>query len=205
MRKLFLLFPFLLNVSISNAQKKYRCEFAETITSVMQDSVFRNLASKNNLSAKEIEQFLEQQKANPDFKRLRLIVRAEKDQTIINVDTLPEKGSFRKRFDSLLYKNDEIFNSALTLSGFSDKPYGRPKRAYRGTGKKLSILNYQCDEFISTDSTVRIWVSTELPEYINPGARTNNVKGAVLGFQLIQRGIITTTTKVMLVKLQQGL
>ena len=205
MRKLFLLFLFLLNVGISNAQKKYRCEFAETITSVMPDSVFRNLASKNNLSAKEIEQFLELQKANPDSKRLRLIVRAEKDQTIINVDTLPEKGSFRKRFDSLLYRNDEIFNSALTSSGFADKPYDRPKRAYRGTGKKLSILNYQCDEFISTDSTVRIWVSTELPEYINPGARTNNVKGAVLGFQLIQRGIITTTTKVMLVKLQQGL
>ena len=205
MRKLILLFLFLLDVSISNAQKKYRCEFAETITSVMPDSVFRNLASKNNLSAKEIEEFLEQQKANPDFKRVRLTVRAEKDQTIINVDTLPEKGSFRKRFDSLLYMNDEIFNSALTLSGFSDKPNARPKRAYRGTGKKLFILNYQCDEFISTDSTVRIWVSTELPEYINPGARTNNVKGAVLGFQLIQRGIITTTTKVMLVKLQQGL
>jgi len=205
MKKLFLLFLFLLNVSVSNAQKKYRCEFAETITSVMPDSVFRNLASKNNLSAKEIEEFLEQQKANPDFKRVRLTVRAEKDQTIINVDTLPEKGSFRKRFDSLLYMNDEIFNSALTLSGFSDKPNARPKRAYRGTGKKLFILNYQCDEFISTDSTVRIWVSTELPEYINPGARTNNVKGAVLGFQLIQRGIITTTTKAMLVKLQQRL
>jgi hypothetical protein len=205
MRKLILLFLFLLDVSISNAQKKYRCEFAETITSVMPDSVFRNLASKNNLSAKEIEEFLEQQKANPDFKRVRLTVRAEKDQTIINVDTLPEKGSFRKRFDSLLYMNDEIFNSALTLSGFSDKPNARPKRAYRGTGKKLFILNYQCDEFISTDSTVRIWVSTELPEYINPGARTNNVKGAVLGFQLIQRGIITTTTKAMLVKLQQRL
>ena len=72
MRKLILLFPLLLNVIISNAQKKYRCEFAETITSVMPDSVFRNLASKNNLSAEEIEQFLEQQKANPDFKRLRL-------------------------------------------------------------------------------------------------------------------------------------
>ena len=205
MRRLILLFPLLLSVIISNAQKKYRCEFAETITSVMPDSVFRNLASKNNLSAKEIEQFLEQQKANPDFKRLRLIVRAEKDQTIINVDTIPEKGSFRKRFDSLLYRNDEIFNSALTLSGFSDKPYARPKRAYRGTGKKLSILNYQCDEYISTDSTVYIWVSTELPAYINPGARTANVKGAVLGFQLIQRGMITTVTKAMLVKLQQRL
>ena len=137
MRKLILLFPFLLNVSITNAQKKYRCEFAETITSVMPDSVFRNFASKNNLSAKEIEQFLEQQKANPDSKRLRLIVRAEKDQTIINVDTLPEKGSFRKRFDSLLYRNDEIFNSALTLSGFSDKPYARPKRHIEALAKNF--------------------------------------------------------------------
>ena len=54
---------------------------------------------------------------------------------------------------------------------------------------------------ISTDSTVYIWVSTELPEYINPGARTNNVKGAVLGFQLIQRGMITTITKAMLDKI----
>ena len=205
MRKLFLLFPFLLNVSISTAQKKYSCEFTETITSVMPDSVFRNFASKNNLSAREIDHFLEQQKANPDFKRLRLTVRAEKDQTIINVDTLPEKGSFRKRFDSLLYRNDEIFNSALTLSGFSDKANVRPKRTYRGTGKKLSILNYQCEEFISTDSTVYLWVSTELPDYVNPGARTNNVKGAVLGFQLIQRGMITTTTRAMLVKLQQRL
>ena len=205
MRKLILLFPLLLSVVISTAQKKYRCEFAETITSVMPDSVFRNLASKSNLSAEATEQFLKQQKANPDFKRLRLTVRAEKDQTIINVDTLPEKGSFRKRFDSLLYRNDEIFNSALTSSGFSDKPYARPKRAYRGTGKKLSIQNYQCDEYISTDSSVYIWVSTELPEYINPGARINNVKGAVLGFQLIQRGMITTVTKAMLVKLQQRL
>jgi len=137
MRKLILLFPFLLNVSTSNAQKKYRCEFAETITSVMPDSVFRNLASKNNLSAKETEQFLDQQKANPDFKRLRLTVRAEKDQTIINVDTLPEKGSFRKRFDSLIYRNDEIFNSALTLSGFSDKPYARPKRHIEALAKNF--------------------------------------------------------------------
>jgi len=203
MRKLILVFPLLLSVMISNAQKKYRCEFTEITTSAMPDSVFRHLAVKNNLSAKATEQFLEQQRANPDSIRRRRIVRAEKDQTIINVETLPAKGSYRKTFDSMLYRNDEIFNSALTPSGFSDKPYDRPKKAYRGTGKKLSILNYQCEEYISTDSTVYIWVSTELPEYINPGTRTANVKGAVLAFRLIRRGIITTTTKSMLVRLQQ--
>jgi len=205
MRKLILLFPLLLSVIISSAQKKYSCEFAEIVTSVMPDSVFRALALKNNVSAEAIEKFLEQQRANPDSIRKRRIVTAEKDQTIINVETLPVKGSFRKTYDSMLYRNDEIFNSALTASGFSDKPFDRPKRAYRGTGKKLSILNYECDEYISTDSAVYIWVSSELPEYINPGARTGNLKGAVLCFHLIQRGMITTTTKVRLVKLQQRL
>jgi hypothetical protein len=106
-----------------------------------------------------------------------------------------------KNFDSMLYKNDEIFNEAPTSSGFSNKLWDRPKRAYRGTGKKLSILNYQCDEYISTDSTCYIWLTEELPEYINPGIRTNNVKGAVLGFKYTQK--TGTTTKSMLVKLEK--
>ena len=212
MRKLILLFPLLLSVIISNAQKKYRCEFADSTISVIPDSLFRYLASKTQLSTKAIEQFLEQQRANPDYRYQLRIVRAEKDQTIISLDKHSVSGTLiikksdsmlYKNFDSILYKKDEIFNEAPTSSGFSDKPWDRPKRAYRGTGKKLSILDYQCDEYISTDFTCYIWVSTELPEYINPGIRTGNVKGAVLGFKYTQK--IGTTTKSMLVKLEQGL
>ena len=108
-----------------------------------------------------------------------------------------------KDFDSILYKNDEIFNEASTLSGFSDKSWDRRKREFRGTGKKLLILGYQCDEFINIDSTFYMWVTTELPAYVNPGIRTNNVKGAVLGFKYIEK--TGTTTKSMLVKLEKVL
>jgi hypothetical protein len=200
MRKLILLFLISLCVITSEAQKKYRCEFADSIIWVTPESLFRNLASKTHLSNKAIEQFLEQQRANHDSRYELRIVMAEKDQTIISLYKDSVSGNLTMiKIDSMLYKNDELFNEAPTSSGFSDKPWDRPKRAYRGTGKKLSILDYQCDEFISTDSTVYIWVSTELPEYVNPGVRTGNVKGAVLGFRLTQT---SATRKSTLVKLE---
>jgi hypothetical protein len=45
-----------------------------------------------------------------------------------------------------------------------------------------------------------IWVTEELPDYINPGVRTSNVKGAVLGFRLIRQ---ETDTKSIMVKLEK--
>ena len=203
----------------SGAQQKYKCEFVDSTISVIPDSVFRFLAFKNNLSAKAIDQFLEQQRADPAHRYQLRIVRAEKDQTIISLDkrsisgnlTMQTFGSFTLQavdsmlyidFDSILFRNGEIFNQAPTSNGFSDKPWDRPKRAYRGTCKKLSILGYQCDEYRSTDSTCYIWVTSELPEYINPGIRPNNVKGAVLGFEYSQAG---TTTKTILKKLEKVL
>jgi len=218
MRKLILFFTLVLFAVYCNAQQKYICEFVDSTISVIPDSLFRHLALKNSLSAKAIERFLEQQRANPAYRYQLRIVRAEKDQTIISLDkysisgnlTMETLGNFKllavdsmlyKDFDSLLYKDGEIFNEAPTSSGFSDKLWDRPKRAYRGTGKKLSILNYQCDEYISADATCYIWITSELPEYINPGIRTNNVKGAVLGFMYTQK--TGTTTKSMLVKLEK--
>lgn len=203
MRKFILFFQLVFFTIYSDAQQKYRCVFADTMTSVIPESLFRSLASKNNLSNKAIEKILEQHRANPPSKYYLKTVRAAKDQTIISLDKASVGGDFtRKIFDSLLYKNDELFNEAPTSSGFSETPWDRPKRAYRGTGKKLSILGYECDEFISTDSCCYLWLTTELPEYINPGARTNNVKGAVLGFKLTYT---ETSTKSLLVKLEKVL
>lgn len=201
MKKLILFFQLVFFTIYSDAQQKYRCVFADTMISVIPDSLFRSLASKNNLSNKAIEKILKQHRANPPSKYYLKTVRAGKDQTIINLDKGSVGGDFTRRiFDSLLYKNDELFNEAPTSSGFSETPWDRPKKAYRGTGKKLSILGYECDEFISTDSCCYLWITTELPEYINPGARTNNVKGAVLGFKLTYT---ETSTKSMLVKLEK--
>jgi len=220
MRRFTVFFLLLFFVVNSDAQQKYRCDFFDTTILVIAEPLFRDLASKNNLSSKQIKQFLEQQRTRPPYRYQLRVARAEEDQTIISLDKHSIKGNFivqtvgkfrlepvdsmlYKNFDSILYKNDEIFNQASTSSGFSDKPWDRPKRQYRGTGKKLFILGYQCDEFINIDSTFYMWVTEELPSYVNPGIRTNNVKGAVLGFKYIQWPGITT--KSILVKLEKVL
>jgi len=220
MRKLIFLIPVLIFVVNSNAQQKYRCEFFDTTISIIPESLVRDIASKNNLSLKQTRQFLEQQKARPAYRYELRVVRAAENQTIISLDKHSIRGNhiiqtvgnltlqpvdsmLYKNFDSILYKNDEIFNEAPTLSGFSDKPWDRRKREYRDTGKKILILGYQCDEFINIDSSFYIWVTEELPGYVNPGIRTNNVKGAVLGFKYIEK--TGTTTKSRLVKLEKVL
>ena len=217
MRKLIVFLSLVFFIINSNAQQKYRCEFFDTTITVIPESLVRDIASRNNLSSKQIKQFLEQQKARPAYRYQLRVVRAAEDQTIISLDKrsirgnhIIQVGKFRlqpvdsmlyKDFDSILYKDDEIFLVAPTLSGFSDKPWDRRKREFRGTGKKLSILNYQCDEFINIDSTFYLWVTEELPAYVNPGIRTNNVKGAVLGFKYIEK--TGTTTKSILMKLEK--
>lgn len=220
MRKLILFLSLVLFAVYCDAQQKYKCEYVDSTTSVVPDSTFRYLALKNNLSSKAIEHFLEHQRANPPHRYQLRIARAEQGRTIITLDkgsiqgnlTMQTFGSssleavdslLYKDFDSLLYHNDEIFNAAPTATGFSDTAWYRGKRAYRGTGKKLSILGYECDEYVSNDLTCYIWVTGELPEYINPGIRTNNVRGvAVLGFKYSQAG---TTTKSILKKLEKVL
>jgi len=205
MRELILFFSLLFFVVFSNAQQKYRCAFRETTISVIPDSLFRFLAAKGtNLSPEAVEEFLEQQRTNPPSSWYNLkLVRAGQDQTIVSTSIYSESGRDTiETLDSFLYKKDEIFNSAPSSSGFSDKPWDRPKKVFKSTDKKISILDYQCNEYISTDSTCYIWISTELPEYINPGVRTNNVKGAVLGFRLMRQ---VTDTKSILVKLEKEL
>ena len=203
----------------SGAQQKYRCEFFDSTITIIPESIVRDIAWRNNLSSKKVKQFLEQQKERPAYRYQLRLVRAAEDQTIISLDKRSIKGNhiiqvgkftlqpvdsmLYKDFDSILYNNGEIFIAAPTSSGFSDKPWDRGKREFRGTGKKSSILGYQCDEFINRDSTFYMWVTEQLPAYINPGIRTNNVKGAVLGFKYIQWP--GTTTKSMLVKLEKVL
>lgn len=213
-----IIFPLLLFFIIkSNAQQKYRCEFVDTTITVIPESIVRDIGWRYNLSSKKIKQFIEQQKTRPAYRYQLRVVKAAEDQTIIILDKRSIRGNhiiqvgkfnlqpvdsmLYKNFDSILYKNDEIFNQAPTLSGFSDKAWDRRKREFRGTGKKLSILGYQCDEFINIDSTFYMWVTEQLPAYINPGIRTNNVKGAVLGFKYIEWPGITT--KSILMKLEK--
>lgn len=189
MKKLILVL-FLLGGSIlSNAQKKYLCEFTDTMRINLPDSVFAQTLTSSRpdieIPPEVMQQFLLQIKQKPISMVQTRIVKATIEKTVISIDRSSRDGNLKtETFDSLLYKSDEIFVESSTITGFSDKPATNPKKVFLGTGRKVTILEYQCDEYMSADSTCLIWVTKLLPDYINPGIRKGNVIGAVLGFEL---------------------
>ena len=198
---------FLLSTGFTGrAQKNYVCEFADTMIAILDDSVLLRMSQFSPQDDVEVTKemrdqlFSEMRASFPTMYQLR-IVNATKDQTVISMDRNSRSGSLTmETFDSILYKNDEIF--LKSGKGFSTNPLNSPKKEFISTGKKITILNYKCDEYLSTDSTCYIWVTTELPDYINPGIRKGNIKGAVLGFQLKAN---VTITKCILTRFGRGL
>jgi hypothetical protein len=61
-------------------------------------------------------------------------------------------------------------------------------RTFTIVGSKKIIMNHSCICFASTDSFCRIWVSKDLPGYINPGIRIGSIKGAILAFEIKYKG-----------------
>jgi|GEM_PF-2189295 len=207
MRKLILVLFLSCGSIISNAQKKYVCEFTDTLTTILPDSLFAQMLTSARpdieIPPEVMQQYLTQMKQKPLRMVQSRIVRAEPEKTIITIDRSSRNGNLTtETFDSMLYKNDEIFVESASKSGFSKKSSTLPKKEFLPTGRKVSILHYQCDEYLSTDSTSFIWVTKELPDYINPGIRKGNVKGAVLGFELKEQAY---TTKCILSGFGRGL
>jgi len=191
MMSLFLL-PGLTNL----AQKKYVCEFSDTTRTILPDSIFAQLLTSSRsdieIPPEVMQQFLSQMKEKPLFMAQQRIVNAGIDKTIIIIDRSSRGGNFiSETFDSVLYKNDELFPDSTSASGFSVLPISIPRKDFLSTVNTKIIMNYKCQEYISTDSTCRIWVTTELPDYLNPGIRKGNIKGAVLGFELKENVSIT--------------
>ena len=208
MQKVILLWLFLFGSLITFAQKKYVCEFADTMTMNLPDSVLRQMSNISTqqgieLTPEMMEQIFAQIRAAKLAMYQLRIVRAEKDQTIISIDRSSRSGNLTmETFDSILYKNDEIFQDSASASGFSQLPVATSRKDFFLTGNSKVIMNYKCNEYKSADSTCYIWVTTELPDYINPGIRKGKIKGAVLGFELKANASIT---KCMLTGFGRGL
>ena len=94
MRRFTVFFLLLFFVVNSDAQQKYKCEFFDTTILVIPEPLFRDLASKNNLSSKQIKQFLEQQRTRPPYRYQLRVARADEGQTIVNLDKHSIKGNF---------------------------------------------------------------------------------------------------------------
>ena len=187
---------FLLAGLTNLAQKKYVCEFSDTTRTILPDSIFAQLLTSSRsdieIPPEVMQQFLSQMKEKPLFMAQQRIVNAGIDKTIIIIDRSSRGGNFiSETFDSVLYKDDELFPDSTSASGFSVLPISIPRKDFLSTVNTKIIMNYKCQEYISTDSTCRIWVTTELPDYLNPGIRKGNIKGAVLGFELKENVSIT--------------
>jgi hypothetical protein len=177
-------------------QKKYLCEFSDTVTTILPDSIFAEMLTSArpdiDIPPEVMQQYLSQVKEKPLSMIQKRIVKAEIEKTIISIERSSRSGNLSmETFDSLLYKNDELFPDSASASGFSVLPIATSRKEFFLTGSTKVIMNYKCKEYISTDSTCRIWVTTELPDYLNPGIRKGNIKGAVLGFELKANVTIT--------------
>jgi hypothetical protein len=62
------------------------------------------------------------------------------------------------------------------------------RRIFEKSLESKIILNHRCTVYASTDSSCRIWVAEDLPGYINPGIWIGNIKGAVIAYELKQKG-----------------
>jgi hypothetical protein len=196
MGKYVMMSLFLLAGLTNLAQKKYVCEFSDTTSTILPDSIFAQLLTSSRsdieIPPEVMQQFLSQMKEKPLFMAQQRIVNAGIDKTIIIIDRSSRGGNFiSETFDSVLYKNDELFPDSTSASGFSVLPISIPRKDFLSTVNTKVIMNYKCQEYISTDSTCRIWITTELPDYLNPGIRKGNIKGAVLGFELKENVSIT--------------
>lgn len=203
MRESILLLFICFTSITSTAQKKYTCEFSDSVITVLPDSILRQLSNIKELQGVELtadmmEQIFIQLKAAPlSMYQLRTVNAAEQG-SIVTIDRSSRTGNtIRETFDSLRYINDDIYIDSASISGFSIKPITSPRKEFMPTGKSKVIMKYKCSEYISTDSTCNIWVTTELPDYVNPGIRKGEVKGAVLAFELKTPG---TTNKCELIR-----
>jgi len=204
----YVLIPLLLLASLTTlAQKKYVCEFSDTTRTVLPDSIFAQMLTSARpdieIPPEVMQQFLSQIKERPMFMTQRRLVKAAIDRTIITIERSSRSGNLTmETFDSILYKDDEIFPDSLSATGFTLFPIASQRKEFLSTGNTVLILNYKCNEYVSNDSTCRIWITTELPDYLNPGIRKGNVKGAVLGFELKGNATITNC---ILIRFGRGL
>lgn len=189
MHRCTLIFLFFITGFTLSAQKKSICEYTDTVTTILPDSIFAEMLTSARpdieIPPAVMQQFLSQVKEKPITMTQKRIVNAEPGRTIITIERRSRDGNLNlETFDSLLYKNDELFPDSASVSGFSVSPIPVSRKDFVSTENTKVIMNYKCREYVSTDSTCRIWVTSELPDYINPGIRKGNVKGAVLGFEL---------------------
>jgi hypothetical protein len=195
MRLLFLLFFYGYSL-ITAGQQKYHCEYKETILFPMPDSAFKSLMEQmeeQGLPRESAEQIVKQLSLPGILTSCLRKVDASPDSTFILVTKNNENdGNVKMNIPDrkLLFRKGEIYLYDSDKREFLTDTVLSSRRIFEKNRESKIILNHRCTVYTSTDSSCRIWVAEDLPEYINPGIWTGDIKGAIIAYELKQKGQI---------------
>ncbi|HET6994416.1 MAG TPA: hypothetical protein VFI06_05525 [Chitinophagaceae bacterium] len=188
MRLLILL--FLSGISlIAAGQRKYHCEYKEMILFPMPDSAvisFKKHLEEQGIPPETAEQMVKQLKFPGILTSCWRKVDAGPDSTFILITKSNENDGFSKLDfpdEKLLFSKGEIYRYNSDKHKFLPDTVRSARRIFEKNGESKIILDHRCIVYTSTDSLCRIWVAEDLPEYINPGIRTD-IKGAIIAYEL---------------------
>lgn len=193
MKLLFLLF-FSGYSLMACSQRKYNCEYKEMILFPMPDSMlksFREQIEEQGIPAEVAAQLAGQLNLPGLLTSCWRKVNAGPDSTFILVTRNNENdGNVKLSIPDtkLLFRKGEIYLYNSDKKEFLMDTVLSVRRIFEKSLESKIILNHRCTVYASTDSSCRIWVAEDLPGYINPGIWIGNTKGAVIAFELKQKG-----------------
>ena len=180
------------------SQRKYNCEYKEMILFPMPDSMlksFREQIEKQGISSEVAAQLAERLAEQLNLPGLLTScwrkVNAGPDSTFILVTRNNENdGNVKLSIPDtkLLFRKGEIYLYNSDKKEFLMDTVLSVRRIFEKSLESKIILSQRCTLYASTDSSCRIWVAEDLPGYINPGIWIGNIKGAVIAYELKQKG-----------------
>jgi hypothetical protein len=204
-------------IHLASGQQYYRCIYKDSMGIVNFDSQIESM--RNGLVEKgappEIADLL-LEKIFPgveSFSRtLTRTVSVYADSAIIEVDFESDTGHNKVRVhylvknNKLMVKNGRLFHFNISLGEFKESTEKTGAAFFTPAFEKEKILGFPCEVYRSLDSSVRIWVSPELPSTINPGiaVHNDNIVGAILRFEVINENAFTASQIQSIEKLLNG-
>jgi hypothetical protein len=194
MKFLFILSFALLTYS-ATAQKQYRATYRDTIFLLFMPGSFQfDQLKEKGMDDKAIAevnaQLMAKFASSKTHSSMLRKIRAKGDSTLIVFDKSSRTGNLTVNMpDSMLLLGTTMYVGDSVGKGFL-KTTGK-ERSFNPTGSSKKVLGYTCKEYLSTDSTLRIWVAENMPASLNPGVRVGKMKGAIMAFELMSGSMFT--------------
>lgn len=190
----FLFFLFFSGYSLMGAAQKYHCEYKEMILFPMPDSALKSLKTQmedQGLPSEAAEKLVKQLSLPGILGGCLRKVDAGPDSTFILVTKDEAKdGNAQMNIPDkrLLFRKGEIYQYDAGEHKFITETVLSIRRIFKQSAGNKIMLNHSCTVYATADSTCRIWVTEDLPAYINPGIWVGNIRGAILAYELKEKG-----------------